>query len=54
LFVGDVEGIKRAKAESKKIASDATGRHYLYISGIKAAQQQSLDNTSSSSDEGRL
>ena len=34
LFVGDIQGIKKAKTESKKIASSASGTHYLYVQGL--------------------
>ena len=34
LFVGDLEGIKKSKIESRKIASSAGGAHYLYVQGL--------------------
>ena len=34
LFVGDVEGLKKAKSESRKIASSSSGTHSLYIQGL--------------------
>ena len=34
LFVGDIQGIKKAKTESKRIASSAGGTHYLYVQGL--------------------
>lgn len=37
LFVGDREGLKKAKMESKKIASSRTD-HYVLISGLKPSQ----------------
>jgi hypothetical protein len=35
LFVGDVAGLKKARAESKKIDSSNSGKHYLYLTGLK-------------------
>jgi len=34
LFVGDVAGLKKAKAEAKKIDSSTSGKHYIYITGL--------------------
>ena len=38
LFVGDVEGLKKAKSESRKIASSSSGTHSLYIQGLNQPQ----------------
>ena len=35
LFVGDVQGLKRAKAEAKRVASSASGTHYLFVKNLK-------------------
>lgn len=43
LFVGDINGLKKAKAEAKKVASSASGTHYLYISDLKKAQENNDD-----------
>ena len=40
LFVGDIQGIKKAKTESKKIASSASGTHYLYVQGLSQKNAQ--------------
>jgi hypothetical protein len=44
LFVGDMAGLKRARAEAKKIESSRSGKHYLYLSGIKEAAKLSVAN----------
>merc|ERR1711884_740263 len=35
LFVGDVQGLKKAKAEAKKIQSSSSGQHFVYLKGLK-------------------
>merc|ERR1712141_423109 len=35
LFVGDIEGLKKAKAEAKQVMSSSTGMHYLYLKDLK-------------------
>ena len=37
LFVGDIQGIKKAKAEAKKVQSSASGSHILYVKDLKNA-----------------
>ena len=37
LFVGDIEGIKKAKAEAKRVMSSASGHHILYVKDLKKA-----------------
>lgn len=52
LFVGDIEGIKKAKAEAKKVASSSTGSHVLYVKDLKKVEDneiQILETTMSSS-----
>ena len=38
LFVGDREGLKKAKAQAKQVMSSKTGDHVLFISGLKDVQ----------------
>ena len=49
LFVGDIQGIKKAKTESKKIASSASGTHYLYVQGL--SQNNSKNDNDQDEDE---
>ena len=37
LFVGDVQGLKKAKAEAKKVMSSSSGSHILYVKDLKNA-----------------
>ena len=50
LFVGDVEGLKKAKAEAKRIQSSSSGQHFLYLKDLKSSQS----NPDSESIEGKL
>ena len=50
LFVGDIQGLKKAKTESKRIASSAGGTHYLYVQGLSQNNSQD-DNTTDQDDE---
>ena len=45
LFVGDVEGIKKAKAEAKRVQSSSTGQHFVYLKDLKS-QTSSSSKTS--------
>ena len=47
LFVGDVEGIKKAKAEAKRVQSSSTGQHFVYLKDLKT-QASSSSKTSES------
>ena len=40
LFVGDVEGLKKAKAEAKRIQSSSSGQHFLYLKDLKGSQSK--------------
>ena len=40
LFVGDIQGIRKAKAEAKKVVSSSSGSHILYIKDIKNTKSQ--------------
>ena len=60
LFVGDVQGLKKAKAEAKKIQSSSSGQHFVYLKGLKdtggdkskaASGSNSIQNAASSSND---
>ena len=51
LFVGDIQGIKKAKTESKKIASSASGTHYLYVQGLSQSNSKNDNDQDENEDE---
>ena len=42
LFVGDIQGIRKAKAEAKKVVSSSSGSHILYVKDIKSTTSQNI------------
>lgn len=44
LFVGDIQGIKKAKAEAKRVMSSSSGAHYVLLQGLSQSQRDDAND----------